>query len=531
VSDTVVVSNVEVTDIGGTGYVFGPNAYPNTHHSERSALYHQWWLYFTGDVLKNTKAEQGKKGKAPLRWPAQINLTEPTVLAHTAAFLGESSDEQILDFRVKPDEGNVAKETAKATEAAIRRIWRDSQADALLVENALLNQVLGGHIWAARFDPEKASQCRIEIVHPAAFKPVWSPTDYHRLVEVTVAYQIDAVSAQRVFNPATKLPEREDIMVWEKWTEDEYEVRVGLGSEGEEIDMQVARYSDGTEMAGDNPFINPETDRGVVPFDYVPRLRVGDFYGMSLVPTVMAAQDEINDRIADLGDGVADAIHQYLWVRNRPKGIKGLQLIPRAIMDLGSSAPNQPPPEIGAVPPPQIQAAFLEFMESLQQFSQIQSNTPAAAFGLEESSQRSALTLAFMMWPLTSTVRMYRVFAAAGLRSFLQKCLIVSLAKEAKAFTVSPEMLAACPFLTVNWPPMIPREREQLVNEMVLRVQTGIASHRHAVTAFGDVPDVDEELAEIEKDREAEAARQGANQQQGPPTDIGAPIAEGAVEQ
>jgi hypothetical protein len=533
VSDTVVVSNIEVSDLGGMGYVFGPSAYPNTSHSERSALYHEWWDYYTGDILKTTKAESGKKGKPPLKWPAQINLVEPTVLAHTAAFLGEFPDEQILDFNIRTDKGNVTKETAETAMAALRRIWRTSHVDALLVENAVLNQVFGGHVWAVRYDPDRATQCRVEVVHPAAFKPVWSPIDYHRLVEVTIAYQIDAVSAQRVFNPQNQLPDREDIMVWEKWTEDEYEVRVGVKGENEDdaTDMQVARYSDGSKMAGKNPFLNPETKRAEVPFEYIPRLRAGEFYGQSLIPTVMSAQDEINERVADLGDGVADAIHRYLWVRNRPKGLRGLQLIPRGIMDLGSSAPIQPPPEMGVVPPPEIQAAFLEFINSLREFSQIQSNTPAAAFGLEESSQRSALTLAFMMWPLTGTVRMCRAFASVGLRSFLQKCLIVSMAKGAKAFTVTPEMIDACSFLIVNWAPMIPREREQLVNEMVLRKQTYLASRRHAVSAFGDVPDIDEELTEIEGDMEAEAARQGANQQQQPPIDTGAPVAEGAVEQ
>jgi hypothetical protein len=523
-SDTVVVSNVDVSD-------FGPDAYSNARLSDRSALYSRWWSYYTGQVLDNTYADKaGDDGKKPLRWPARINLVRTACIAHAAATLGEFPDEQIIDFHVRHEEGYADKKTAAKTASAIRRIWRESHADGLLLENALFNQVYGGQVWAARYDPHKSMQCRVEIIDPVAFTPTWSPTDYHRLIEVQVYYQMDSVAAQKHFNLQIKLPDREDIGVREHWTEDRYEVYVGPGVEkgNKQVtngDGQVARYADGTPMAGKNPFVNPATQQGVVPFEYIPRLRAGSFYGESLVAALMAAQDEVNERVADLGDGVAEAIHQVPYVRNRPEGVKGLTLSRRKFNNLGMAAPNQPPPEVGVLPPPQVQAVFLTFLEALRGFARLQTNTPAVAEGVDEGSQRSALTLAFRMWPLTSIVRFYRAFMGIGLCSFAEKCLLVA---HVKAPTLVTAAMLNNPNKFVNWAPMIPRDREQLVNEMVLRKQARLASRRHAVTSFGDVLDVDEELAEIDKDVEAETASQGPQQEA--PTDVGEPVAEGTVE-
>jgi hypothetical protein len=48
-----------------------------------------------------------------------------------------------------------------------------------------------------------------------------------------------------------------------------------------------------------------------------------------------------------------------------------------------------------------------------------------------------------------------------------------------------------------DWLPMIPRDREQAVNEVILRFQSGLLSPEQALNMLGDVDYIDDEIKKI----------------------------------
>jgi len=242
----------------------------------------------------------------------------------------------------------------------------------------------------------------------------------------------------------------------------------------------MARYSDGQAMGGKNPF-------GLVPFQYIPRLRAGSFYGESLVKGLMGLQDEINARIADLGDAISGGVHGTRWVRNRPKGARGLRHDPHGFLDLGMPAGNHPPPEVGMLQPPDLPANSLELANKLIELFRQIAHTPPVAYGMDEGSQRSALTLAFRMFPFIAMVERYRRYWSWGFKAISRKALRIMRVKGLHGITEQHERQ----MLQVSWAPAIPRDREQLINETVLLLNSALRSPETALQKLGDIPDED----------------------------------------
>jgi hypothetical protein len=130
---------------------------------------------------------------------------------------------------------------------------------------------------------------------------------------------------------------------------------------------------------------------------------------------------------------------------------------------------------------------------------------PPVADGEDEGSQRSALTLAFRMWPLTSHVRAERNYWSEGLNLVNEMILMILDAKN--PMRVSTDGVDTS-LLKINqthlghlkrqeWAPMIPRDREALVNELILRSGANHISLESALGSYGDIDDIQEEIKRI----------------------------------
>jgi len=147
--------------------------------------------------------------------------------------------------------------------------------------------------------------------------------------------------------------------------------------------------------------------------------------------------------------------------------------------------------------------------------------TPNITWGEDEGSQRSAITLAFKMWPLTSHIRKERAMWAEGFRQLND--IIVRWLGVLKTNNL-PENAADYLSFT-KWEPMTPRDRLDLVNEVVTLYSVHLLSQKRAVQLLNRGEDVAEELAEIKKDME-EAQKSLGNSQGSP---AGAIISNGAA--
>jgi len=131
---------------------------------------------------------------------------------------------------------------------------------------------------------------------------------------------------------------------------------------------------------------------------------------------------------------------------------------------------------------------------------------PAVADGEDEGSQRSALTLAFRMWPLTSHIRAERHYWTEGLNILAELALTV-LAVKNPTRTNSKDIDEGISKIGLQhlghikrqeWAPILPRDRAELVNELVMRAGAGHISLEEALTQYGDIENVQEELERID---------------------------------
>jgi hypothetical protein len=102
------------------------------------------------------------------------------------------------------------------------------------------------------------------------------------------------------------------------------------------------------------------------------------------------------------------------------------------------------------------------------------------------------------MWPTTIVAKAQRTYWTDGLNHLARIALNIATKKRItvasktvptgfnKEFDIAPD-----------WLPMIPRDREAQVNELILRLQENGIPLSQALEEFGDIPDVQEAVKEI----------------------------------
>lgn len=486
-----------------------PERYDTDLWFDRQALYNECWRQWSGEALKDEDLYAvGRTEDKPALYPLQLNLIQMACILHAGSLLGETDKREVpIDLEAKPREDRGGESVAEAATTIVGDVLEESGAMSFFDEVALSAMVFGGAFLRVAFEPSSQMGVRVMPVWTEWVRPVWTP-DY-RLAEIFVAHLSGQAQAEAAYNVdlsrGVRTVEGNRVLVVEHWTKKQYKVMVA---------GQKARYSDGASMSGSNPF-------GEVPFVYLPRYRMGSFYGESLVDGLVGLQEEINLRLADLGDALSSATHRNIWVKNRRRGSQGIDLSPHSIINLGTNPPQHPEPEMGVLTPPDVPAAAMELVAVLiNQFRNL-AHTPAVCYGEDEGSQRSALTLAFRMFPFVQMVTRYRRSWSHPLCELARLILKVMQIKGLNK--VSEAMVRQ--LWRVGWAAMIPRDREQLINETILLVQTMLRSPETAMRLLGDVPQeqVDGELEAIKRFQEMKSAfmRPG---QEGPITDTNPPV-------
>jgi hypothetical protein len=249
---------------------------------------------------------------------------------------------------------------------------------------------------------------------------------------------------------------------------------------------------------------------GEVPIVYIPHVRTNYFYGESLIEPLIGLVEEQNLRMADYGDAISDDAHRYIAMRNvngSPNTVKlsnGLNVI-----NLGSSQSGltntSDEPDMFEVNKGSASAPMSDINEKLLAQIRRDSFVPAIADGEDEGSQRSALTLAMRMWPLTSHIRHERINWSTGLNLLHHFVLLILFIK--KLADVTEEDLQFK--FRYTWSPSLPKDRDSLVTEAVSLGGSNLGSPQSLISKLGDVDDVEEEMeniiAWVEKIAEAQA--------------------------
>lgn len=505
-------SKTEVADIPQE-----PGYYPNMLWMRQADRYSEYWHYYDGKRLEDeVEAGVTESGKPQLKYPLKINWAKLAVQKHSYALLGEYDETGILEFHAKKQSSPEDK-PAEEVDDFLEDVWDENNAMSMMPEQARIAHVCGGCVFKVAFDDRKKNKVRLEVILPDYFFPVWDGSDYHNLLEAIVSYRIPTQEAILKFGLKPEATTGDTVLYWEKWTKDKYEITV---------DGQPAKMPHGLlPYEGKNPYIDPDTGEGIIPFEYFPVCRTGEFYGISIIPDIEGLQDEFNLRMADVGDAINEAVHPMRYGRNLPKQRKEIKLSRYKIINLGQNPPNQDPPEVAYVEHPGLPEGTSQFMGGLVEAFREVAHTPPVAFGVDEGSQRSALTLAFRMWPTTAFTRDTRAFWTAGFSSLNRKIMIINMVKAKQPRVKAQHLLYA---IMTTWSAIIPRDREQLVSEQILLVQAKLRSPQVALRNLGDLDDVDAEIERIKEWQDYLATL--AQQMEPAETEMETPVAQAAVE-
>jgi hypothetical protein len=487
---------------------------------QQLALYDQYWAWMDGKVWDQVdRYFVSQKGQElPLLFPLQLNPIYTAALIHRNALFGEAADtgnpmvQPIAIPKNKYGDGEEgvtvtpeARVTARQVTDLLEALWYQSNSRASMLDAGFISQALGGTVFKVSYEPyntflDPAYPVAFREIEPEFFLPVYGMYDRWNLIEARIGRMIDGYEAKRIYNVETSLRK---VLYLETWSRNELKVTVNNEPASIQRDGQWFPLSH-------------EHKYGFVPVVYIPHEIIGQFYGVPIVHQIGNLVKEFNGRAADIGDAVRNSIERMyiltnadvneLKIKHLESGIK--------VMASGKEMAGTQAKKVEHVAPPDLPQGTMDYLKFLRDSIWHGSSTPAVAYGEDEGSQRSALTLAFRMWPLTSHIRGERSLWTEGMRVLGNMALkILSMKQDGEGayrnvaegtpYKVTDKHLGH--ILKMDWAPMIPRDRESEVNQLILRHQDEQLSTRMSLEKQGDIDDVDAELKEIVEEREERA--------------------------
>jgi hypothetical protein len=500
-----------------------PEQFPIALWEQQAVRYQEYWRWFTGLALE---VELGKTedGKMIEKFPLRINAVRNFSRKHAALLFGEIPDtpQPMVRTKIRPHrplfeddtedtEEKAEGETAGASKKkskddkkkrlgefyarVVDAVWEQSDGSALMYENGIMSQFLGGAVFQLKWTPwRKDWRIPIQVtkIVPDFVLPIWSKDDPYELSECWIVYRIAAATVLQEFNLTTSGPWATYV---EHWSRKSYSITIDgkpltasyfVAGQGE-VKINFAEQA--------NPF-------GFVPIVYIPRVREGDFYGSSFVPDIVGLLKEFNGRWADVGTIIQKTAHRKWIGRNIGNTIRNRQFDNGTYFaDLGMQNPAlNNPPELWPEDSPNYSQFFIENVENLFEQMLREGGLTKVAYGYVDGTQRSGETLKSLFWPSTAIARAQRVNWNAGLAR-IAKMMLNMLA--IKNFQVDNQTI---PLNITNeyeirqdWLPILPKDREQVINEVAQLAlpERPAMSLEHAIDVRGDVDDPDEELERI----------------------------------
>ena len=356
---------------------------------------------------------------------------------------------------------DILERLAAFTEDALNMIWQQSNARSIQMEAFNICQWMYGVVFqlllVEREDLLWPFQIRVHT--PDYFMPIWSADDPEHLIEAWIIRYITPEEALLTYEVKLEDKEKTNVVYVEHWREKDYRITVngkpikGFSSEG---------YN--------------EHKFGRVPLWYVPAMRDGSYWGaFSVIEKIAGLSREYNARLGDVGDAIYLNVNRKRWIKNAlhtptvkttTDGVK--------VYDMGQGHNlGKNPPEITFEEAPNVNPSITKYyMDIWSQMIRECSLSPIV-FGEDEGSQRSGMTLAFRMWPMTALTGGERSFFSVAFNSIGQTLfnMIVDNRESPMLKTIFALMdvpdfpEGAKHFISIGhqWHPQIPRDAAELI--------------------------------------------------------------------
>lgn len=430
--------------------------------------------WYDGDEWTRTMPDVADPvtGELALQWPLQVNPISKVCRIHRAVMMGMQPD--VLDappvttLVSRANLTEAQRTQAETLQQFVNSVWWKSNAQSILFEAGLLEQVYGGHVFRVNWEPfNTALPYRIAV---RSFKnPGWfyaaatDPVNSWDLLDAYVGYLISKDVAKTKYGISA---EDDNVLYLEHWTKEMYRVTVdGRVPTMRQDDLEY-------ELQGENEW-------GIIPLVYIPHERDGQFHGRSVVDgdsTLIGLSKELNARLADKGESLQNA-QSIPYVKNsRTQGISvrqvdvGGRLVD--FVDIGDAGrmPNSPEPDAGVLEPKGISQASAGFTGELWDEIRHQGDVAEVAFGDDDVSggRITGPVTAYRMWPTMQHTASERSFFSDGMNQIARIILAMALERlKANAFekygALSPDLddsMQVLDFAT-SWRPMIPMEELQ----------------------------------------------------------------------
>lgn len=486
--------------------------FPYTDWTSMQEKYADLKKWYDGSAL-DEKLINETTGEEVDKYPIHLNPIPNTCEKHTIILLGntlESIRQGNLPIRytIIEKEKDGKKTGTKAEddpnldiiENALVESFKEHGAGAMFVSNGITSQYLGGCVFGVSFevgveDGEKIKKIHVFRPRQTEFLGIPAGGNPWDLREAWFIREISADEASGYGYPVR--PMDNAFFYIEKWTKDEYYIKINNHTLTTELpNGEEFRYE------GENPY-------GLVPFVYIPHIRVDNFYGDSVInKAIKGLVKEMNLRFADTGDAISDDSHSEIAVRQVRDQLKPVTLPSgKVVTDLGTSAglgASERDPDMFAVNTASTSEPMLKFGDKLVNQYRKEARHPAVADGEDEGSQRSSLTLTTRMWPLVAHVDLERINWTTGLIKLAG--IILKMCEIKGVYGIEKKHLQNYE-INIRWALTLPRDREELVNEIAIRKKNHLGSLRHLLSLFDDIDDVDDEIAAIKAEIEEEAER------------------------
>ena len=410
------------------------------------AKYDKYQYYYSGSVFRE-KVDDSELIDPPSLYPVGINLVKMLCQSMAWSTFGEW-DKMPVRWATRHGikESNSTVEACKLMDDFLFR----SNAESVFLQMEIQRMLLGASVIKVRPDlPSRGVS--FHAIKPSSFFPVFDPHNPNRLLKAHVTSYLSREQAKVLYDYQGK---KDEVLFEEIWTLHEHKTIL----DGKIV---IKKYS------GRNPY-------GLIPFVYIPRMRSVSEWGDSLAEDIIPVQDELNMRVADVGDAVNTNAHPIRWGKNLPNNFNtdNFPIGSDAFWDLGRSFGDSEP-EVGALeianPVPQ---GALDNISWLYDWVRTSTFAPPIAFGEDNGGgQRSGVTLEIRMAPLIRAVRAHRAFMRTGLREVAR---ISGTILRQKGFGVPVKVLDALIEAEVvpSFAEIMPRDRANLVDEVVKRLST-----------------------------------------------------------
>lgn len=406
--------------------------------------------YWSGQIFEQTVPMETATGEVePLMFPVGMNMVKMLTTAQADGIYGEW-DTRPVEFVIKDDEADADKTDRSA--AILANDIIDACTPNFFWEHALDREVFGGGAFQIVPTNQPGSHIRWKRLTRDQFFPIWDPTDPDNLLEVYVVTTMTPEQAEAKFGHKSK---REYTQLVEHWTPARYTTTID--------NIELSQYS------GYNPW-------KVVPFVYSPRLRFINWWGEALTDDIIPSQDELNARVADIGEAINYNSHPVRYGVNLPRAFNSdnFPLDANAMWDLGRTIGNNPPPEVGLLEAKSaVEPGSQTYINFIYDWTRTSVFTPPIVFGQDDGGgQRSGATLEIRMWPLIKSIRRSRSYLHSSFRRAMYISAIILKQKQYSDVKIRAVDALLAGTVVPHFAEVMPRDQAALVDEVVKLLST-----------------------------------------------------------